>query len=82
MFAITIEKNTKIENIETYFTRLSEAKTLNVEVDLLLPKELKYYYLGLVPALLQFILTWLRYENSGKLLIDIDELNEEAITEL
>src|ERR1700740_558483 len=82
MFKITIDKNTKLESIETYYDRLNDAKVSDVAVDVLLPKELRNYYLGIVPSLLQFIVTWIRYPKAGKLLIDIDDTSEDTLTEL
>lgn len=82
MFTISIEKTSKLETIETYYTRLNEAKAADVSVDVLLPKELHNYYLGLVPSLLQFIITWVRYPKAGRLLIDIDVSSDEILAEL
>ncbi len=82
MFTITIEKNTKLENIESYYDRLNDAKIADVSVDVSLPKELRNYYLGLVPSLLQFIVTWVRYSKAGNLLIDIDEPSESILDDL
>lgn len=82
MFKIAIDKNTKLESIEAYYDRLNDAKVADVSVDVLLPKELRNYYLGIIPTILQFIITWVRYPKAGRLLIDIEDPNDEALTEL
>lgn len=82
MITISIDKNSKFKDIETYLTRLEEVKDFDVSVDVLLPKTLKYSYFGLVPSLIQFVVTWLRYKKAGKLLIDIEDLSNESLTEL
>ncbi|MBA4057329.1 MAG: hypothetical protein C0490_21625 [Marivirga sp.] len=70
---IEIQKNTKLEDLESYYKILSKYTQENSTVDILVPKHLDHTYLGLIPSLYQLIFTWVRYENSGKLLLDIED---------
>lgn len=51
-------------------------------IDILLPNELTNNYLGLTPSLIQFIATWIRSPKYGKLLLNIDEPDNEKIKHL
>ena len=82
MFKIKIEKNVKLEDLDKLYQNLNSHIKADVSVDLVLPKEIESNYVGLVPALYQFIITWIRYKKSGKLLLDIDKVNETALDKL
>jgi hypothetical protein len=71
MFKISIDKNIKLDEVDLLYTQLNSHVKSNLRVDLLLPVELKNSYVGIVPLLYQFVFTWMRYGNSGKLLLDI-----------
>lgn len=86
MFKISISKNIKLEDIDALYKLLYNYIRLNITVNLLLPIELKSSssYIGIVPSLYQFAFTWMRYKNSGKLLLDIsnpEEVNFDEIYE-
>lgn len=84
MFKINISKTIKIDDLDDLYKLLHNHVRQYLTVDLLLPTELKSSYIGIVPALYQFVFTWLRYEKSGKLLLDItnpDEVDFNAIYE-
>ena len=53
MAQIKIARNIKLDDIESYYKKLYDIIEENSPVDLMLPKELENYYLGLVPALYQ-----------------------------
>ena len=76
MFQIKINKSIKLDEVEQLYTQLYQHIKLDIVVDVLLPVELDSSYIGIVPTLYQFVFTWMRYEKSGKLLIDIS--NPEA----
>lgn len=71
MFKISINKTIKLDDLDVLYKSLYDHIRQGLTVDLLLPTELKSSYIGIVPALYQFVFTWLRYENSGKFLLDI-----------
>ena len=73
MFKITIDKNIRLDELDTLYQQFYSHVKADVTVDLLLPKELDNNYVGLVPSLYQYVITWMRYSKSGKLLIDIDK---------
>jgi hypothetical protein len=72
MFKIRIEKNIRLEDLESIYRQFYSHVKADITVDLVLPKEFIHYYVGLVPALYQFVITWMRYSKSGKLLLDVD----------
>lgn len=82
MITINIDKNSKFENIETYLVQLERAKEIGMPASLMLPKSLKYTYFGLIPSLIQFVITWMRYEYADKLVIDTEDFSEEGLFEL
>lgn len=82
MITINIEKNSRLEDIDSYLTQLENARKFNVGVDVMLPKILNYSYFGIVPSLIQFLITWLRYEKAERLFVDIEDISEESLQEL
>lgn len=70
---IKITQTVNFEEIDKFYLRLDEFIRQEYIVNIHLPKIIKNPYIGLVPALLQFACTWIRYENSGKLILDIDK---------
>ena len=68
---LKIKKNSKIEDVVRYYEQLQIAIEKEERIDLLLPFEFTNAYVGLVPSLLQFVATWIRYHDSGKLLLDV-----------
>jgi hypothetical protein len=68
---IEIDSGVTLDQIDTYYDRLVRAEEVDAQVDLLLPVKLDNHFGGLVPALLQFVITWSRYRHSGNLLLDI-----------
>lgn len=81
MITINIEKNARLEDVEIYLTQLENAKKFNVSVNIMLPKTLNYSHFGIVPTLIQFVITWLRYENSDKLILDTEDTSDESLRE-
>ena len=71
MFNISINKTIKLDDIDDLYNSLYYHIRQDLTVNLLLSKDLKSSYIGIVPALYQFVFTWLRYKKSGKLLLDI-----------
>lgn len=76
MFQIKINKSIKLDEVEQLYAKLYRHIELDIVVDVLLPVEIDSSYIGIVPTIYQFVFTWMRYEKSGKLLIDIS--NPEA----
>jgi hypothetical protein len=79
---ITVDKNIGLTEIDNLYTDLYRAIRMNTLIDVLIPKELKKNYLGITPNLIQFVATWVRYKNSGKLRIDIENPTEELVNEI
>ncbi|HEX7904681.1 MAG TPA: hypothetical protein VF487_12435 [Chitinophagaceae bacterium] len=81
---IEIDKSVTLDQIDTYYDRLVRAEEVDAPVDLLLPMKLDNHFGGLVPALLQFVITWSRYPHAGHLLLNIqqpDEVNFREVLE-
>src|SRR5437868_11993374 len=72
---IKIDEDVSLEDLDIYYGRLVRATEVASRVDLLLPTKLINNFMGLVPAIYQFTITWIRYVNSGKLLLNVK--NEE-----
>lgn len=79
---ITVDKNIGLIEIDSLYSELSKAIKTNALIDVIIPKELKRNYLGITPSLIQFIATWIRYNNSGKLRIDIENPSEELVKDI
>ncbi len=79
---IKINNNIKLEDVESLYEQLYDGIDKNLTIDVLLPNEIKNSYLGLIPLLYQFVITWIRQENSGKLLLNVEQLNDEILDEL
>jgi len=82
MAIIKIDKNIKLEDIESRYIELHGYMEKQLHVDLSLPKMLEHNYFGLIPSLYQFAVTWVRYSNSGKLLLDIENIAETDLDKL
>ncbi|HEY9048125.1 MAG TPA: hypothetical protein VIN08_19595 [Ohtaekwangia sp.] len=85
---ISIKPASTLEDVDLYYIDLFRYIKQGATVHVSLPKVLKKQYFGLVPALIQLVSTWVRYEKSGKLLLsvsanpnanEIDELYENEI---
>lgn len=81
MVTLTINKESKYSDIKLYYDRLNRMKDEDAEVDLIIPVELNLYYIGIIPAIFQFIVSWIRYPKSGKLLVDIPKEYDETIVQ-
>lgn len=81
-FTITIESNTSLSDIDLLYNSLEKYKEMNCLVNLSIPKTLKKKEIGLIPLLLQFSNTWVRYENSNTMVLDIEEFTDENIETL
>lgn len=68
---ISIKQNSTLEDVDLYYAELYRYIKQEATVHISLPKELKKHYLGLVPALIQLVCTWVRYKKSGKLILSI-----------
>jgi hypothetical protein len=80
---ISIKPTTTLEDVDLYYTELYRYIKQDATVHVSLPKVLKKHYLGLVPALIQLVCTWVRYKKSGKLLLSISaKANKAEIDEL
>jgi len=80
---ISIKPTSTLEDVDLYYTELYRYINQDATVHVSLPKLLKKHYLGLVPALIQLVSTWVRYEKSGKLLLSISpNASAEEIDEL
>lgn len=82
MFKISINKTIKLDDIDDLYKSLYNYIRQGLTVNLLIPTELKSSYIGIVPALYQFVFTWIRYEKSGKLMLDISNPDEVDFDEI
>jgi hypothetical protein len=80
---ISIKPTSTLEDVDLYYTELYRYIRQDATVHMSLPKQLKKHYLGLAPAIIQLVCTWVRYEKSGKLLLSISATaNSDEIDEL
>jgi len=79
---IRIRKDINLAGVEQLYKSLDTGISIKAKIDVIIPSELEANYLGIIPALIQFISTWLRYENSNMLLLDIEDPTHADITEL
>src|SRR5678816_82304 len=79
---IKIERDTTLDRLESYYRRLTQAADVDAPVNVILPKALDNYFVGLVPALLQFVITWSRYRLAGDLILDIDDSDVDNLNEV
>jgi hypothetical protein len=79
---IEIDKGVTLDQLDAYYDRLNRAGEVDAAVDLLLPIKLENHFGGLVPALLQFVITWSRYKNPGRLRLDINNPQQINFKEL
>ena len=81
MVTLSINKDSKYSDIKLYYDRLNRMKDEEAGVDLIIPIDLNLYYIGIIPAILQFIVSWIRYPKSGKLIVDIPEVFDDTIVQ-
>lgn len=79
---IKIKSTIQIEEIEGLYDELYAYNNSDYIVDLQIPKSLTKSYFGLAPSMIQFVSTWVRFANSGKLFLQIKDTSEKSITEL
>jgi hypothetical protein len=79
---IEINKAITLNQLDSCYSGLARADEVDASVDLLLPVKLENHFGGLVPALLQFIITWSRYKNSGRLLLNIQNPEQADFKEV
>ncbi|MBT1687386.1 hypothetical protein [Dawidia soli] len=80
---IDIKPTSKLEDVDLYYVELYRYIKQNATVHVRLPRAIKKHYFGLVPALIQFAFTWVRYGMSGKLILPISaDANRSEIDEL
>lgn len=79
---ILIEKDVNLEEIEKYYGQLSRFAEVDGKVDLKVPIALINNYMGLVPAICQFVITWIRYPFAGKLMLNILDPEKEDFSML
>jgi len=81
-FTITIKKSATLEDVDGYYDQLHKSSSVRATVDLCLPAGFNKDYFGLIPQLLQFVITWSRYKKSKRLLIDIPDTEKGTIENL
>jgi hypothetical protein len=79
---VKIEKDITFDTIDKHYKLLYRFIEIEGEVDLLIPKILDNDFMGLVPALIQFVITWIRYPHRGKLLLNVSDPANEKWDEL
>src|SRR5437016_5840555 len=77
MQTLTIRRNDGIEEIEKQYRYIGTWKNADAQVALYIPISLENNFMGLEPTLIQFVVTWIRYKNIDKLLLDVDNPEEE-----
>ena len=65
---IKIKNTVNLEDLELLYNQLERAGDVNAVVDLSLPLEFHNDFVGLGPAIVQFIISWTRYPKPGKLI--------------
>jgi hypothetical protein len=79
---IKFTSTTKFEDVDKHYTTLYRHIKENKVIDISLPTNLKNT-LFLVPTIIQFVCTWVRYEKSGKLRLQVDtNISDEKIDEI
>lgn len=73
MQILKITKEFGIDDIEAQYRHLKRWQEFDTVIDILIPVKFDNNFIGITPALLQFVLTWSRYTHSRKLLLDIDD---------
>lgn len=71
---IRIPGNITIPKIEKLYSELSLAN--NLSIDIQLPKRIEKLDFGVFFSILQFLATWIRKENSGKLCLPVKDIDE------
>jgi len=79
---IKIDKTVTLEELDNYYKQLYRSAEIEAPVDVLLPKNLENNFIGLVPSIIQFLITWIRYDYSGNLWLDIEDPNREDFNQL
>jgi hypothetical protein len=77
---LKIKNNLSINDIEGFYDLLYSND--NKILDIQLPNELTNNYIGLTPSLIQFIATWIRSSKYGKLILNIEEPDNDKIRSL
>ncbi len=68
--AITIPRNLSIQDIESLYKELENFDEFD-DSDIIIPDRIESADFGIVPSLIQFVCTWLRHTNSGKVRITL-----------
>ena len=76
---IKIQRNIALKNIEKLYSELHSTK--GSKVDLLLPLDIDSKDFSVIPALIQFVGTWRRHPNCGKLFTKTNINEVETISE-
>jgi hypothetical protein len=79
---IEIDKSITLDQLDSCYDRLARASEVDALVDLLLPIKLENHFGGLVPALFQVVITWSRYKNAGRLLLNIQNPGQADFNEI
>lgn len=79
---IKIEKTVTLEDLDRYYSQLNRFADVDGVVDVQLPKQLENNFVGLVPSIIQFLITWVRYKYSGNLWLDIENPDQEDFDRL
>ncbi|KAF2342280.1 hypothetical protein [Flavobacterium tistrianum] len=79
---IKVDKNIGLIEIDHLYTELYDAIKNNYLIDIIIPIMLKKNYLGITPSLIQYISTWIRYNQSGKLRLDIENPSDDMIRDI
>jgi hypothetical protein len=75
---IKIGSEVSTTQIEGYYKRIHSSKGKNY-VDLLVPLQPKFLGFGALSSFLQFLITWRRLENCGRLIVDVEEEDGDTI---
>lgn len=66
---IQIDKKVTIDELEGQYTTLDRPG----QIDLIIPDSIESSDIGIIPALIQFVSTWVRRENAGKLQLNLKD---------
>lgn len=77
MQEIKIKSTLKLFDIDKLYEELYKGVKAKNTISIILPKRIAGVFFSITPSLIQFIATWIRIAEKGKLIIDID--NEDNI---
>ena len=82
MRTINIKQSLKLSDIDNLYKDLNIGINSKEKINLQLPKKLTKNFFSVVPSLIQFVASWVRFAQCGKLILDLDENKTDEIKSL